>query len=230
MEKKRYIYAVGDVHGRFDLMQIAERRIDEHIASHDATAVVIFLGDYVDRGPQSKEVVERLMEMTKDNPSCIALKGNHEDMMIDAITGTGISLWWQNGGDATMTSYSNDVPMEHIDWMKDLPTMVKDDQGRVYVHAGLMPDVSADDQQDEWNLWIRDRFLNARADQFDVPHIVHGHTPYHYSKKPDAPELLPHRTNLDTAAFHTGILTIGVFDADEPGGPIEIIQVKGDFA
>lgn len=230
MTQNRFIYAIGDVHGRFDLMQIAERRIESHIHSHNAIGLIIFLGDYVDRGPQSRDVVERLMEMTKDNPSVIALKGNHEDMMVEAASGYGMSLWWQNGGDATMASYSNDIPQEHVDWMKALPTMVKDDQGRVYVHAGLMPDISADEQQDEWNLWIRDRFLNARADQFDVPHIVHGHTPYHPSKKPTEPELLSHRTNLDTAAFYTGVLTIGVFDADEPGGPIEIIQVKGDSA
>ena len=118
------------------------------------------------------------------------------------------------------------VPAEHIRWMSSLPRTTGD-QHRIYVHAGLMPGTPAHRQKDDTCLWIRERFLLGRPGDFEA-HIVHGHTPV-WEGKPDPaePELLEHRTNIDTGAFATGVLSVAVFDADRPGGPIEVLKITG---
>jgi serine/threonine protein phosphatase 1 len=118
------------------------------------------------------------------------------------------------------------IPGTHLAWMDALP-IIAFDPHRVYVHAGLMPDVSMNDQDETACLWIREKFLRAKADRFpDRKHIVHGHTPSWVGKPdPSKPELLPHRTNLDTGAYATGVLTVGVFDMAEPGGPVDTIAI-----
>ena len=112
-------------------------------------------------------------------------------------------------------------------WMSGLPRTTGDGH-RIYVHAGLMPGTPIHRQKEQTCLWIRERFLQAKASDFEA-HVVHGHTPI-WEGKPDPaePELLEHRTNLDTAAFATGVLSIAVFDAERPGGPIELLQVRGE--
>jgi serine/threonine protein phosphatase 1 len=223
---QRLTFAVGDVHGRFDLLLNAGAAIDAYAAGRPSR--VIFLGDYVDRGPESRAVIEYLMRLESDPTAAVTcLKGNHEAMMADACgRGIGLDLWCDNGGDATLRGYPDGVSREHVAWLDALPLMARDDH-RVYVHAGLMPGYAPDEQDEEWVLWIRDRFLRS-GDEWGV-HVVHGHTPV-WACKPIAsqPELLPHRTNLDTAAFHTGVLSVGVFDHDKPGGPIALISVSED--
>jgi serine/threonine protein phosphatase 1 len=216
-------FAVGDVHGRFDLLLKAADAITDYCAGRPSR--VIMLGDYVDRGPDSRAVIEWLMERQADPESALTcLKGNHEAMMVEACQEGGAVEWWcGNGGDATLRNYPDGVSRDHLAWMDELPLMARDDH-RVFVHAGLMPGFAVDEQTEETCLWIRERFLRA-GDDWGV-HVVHGHTPI-WACKPVAsqPELLPHRTNLDTAAFHTGILTVGVFDHDAPGGPIEVLTI-----
>ncbi|HWA60379.1 MAG TPA: hypothetical protein VG939_03350, partial [Caulobacteraceae bacterium] len=97
----------------------------------------------------------------------------------------------------------------------------------IYVHAGLAPKTPLGRQSEDVCLWIRERFLRARPKDLEA-HVVHGHTPV-WEGKPDftLPELLPHRTNLDTGAFASGVLTIGVFDPAEPGGPVEVLRAVG---
>lgn len=223
---QRLTFAVGDVHGRFDLLLKAADAINSHADGRPSR--VIMLGDYVDRGPDSRAVVEWLMERQADPEAALTcLKGNHEAMMVEACQERGPVQWWcDNGGGATLCNYPDGVSREHLDWMDALPLMARDDH-RVFVHAGLMPGFDLDQQEEETCLWIRDRFLRA-GDEWGV-HVVHGHTPI-WACKPDPakPELLPHRTNLDTAAFLTGVLTVGVFDADQPGGPIDLISVRED--
>ena len=229
-------YAVGDVHGRLDLLRRAVDAIAEHVG--DRPFRVVLLGDYVDRGPDSRGVIEFLIDLQR-RWSVVCLKGNHEELMIQAIADPGarrLERWLEYGGEETLRSYglSRDddlaagVPQEHLRWMAGLPRTTGDGH-RIYVHAGLMPGTPAHRQKDETCLWIRERFLQGRPGDFEA-HVVHGHTPV-WEGKPDPcePELLEHRTNIDTGAFATGVLTVAVFDADSPGGPIEILRVQGEW-
>jgi len=228
------IYAIGDVHGRLDLVLLAVEAISEHVGR--APFRVIFLGDYVDRGPESRGVIEFLMDLQQRWP-VTCLKGNHEDLMIQAVTNPGdgrLRRWLVNGGDQTLRSYGVDedgdlaaaIPRAHIRWMSGLPRTTGDEH-RIYVHAGLMPGTPVHKQKDETFLWIRERFLQAKASEFEA-HVVHGHTPVWQGKSdPAEPELLSHRTNLDTGAFATGVLSVGVFDAERPGGPVEVLKIRG---
>jgi serine/threonine protein phosphatase 1 len=227
-------YAIGDLHGRLDLLRAAVETIAKHVG--DRTFRVIFLGDYVDRGPDSRGVLEFLIDLQRRWP-VVCLKGNHEELMIQAVTEPGgrrLERWLEYGGDQTLKSYglakdddlAAGVPSEHIRWMSSLPRTTGD-RHRIYVHAGLAPGTPVHRQNDETCLWIRERFLLGRPGDFEA-HIVHGHTPV-WEGKPDPaePELLEHRTNLDTGAFATGVLAVGVFDATAPGGPVEVLMVKG---
>jgi len=228
-------YAVGDVHGRLDLLLRAVRAISEHVG--DGPFHVVFLGDYVDRGPDSRGVIEFLMALQRRWP-VVCLKGNHEELMIQAIADPAsrrLERWLEYGGDETLRSYglgkdddlTAGVPHEHLRWMAGLPPTTGD-RHRIYVHAGLLPGTPTHRQKDETFLWIRERFLQGRPGDFEA-HVVHGHTPV-WEGKPDAaePELLEHRTNIDTGAFATGVLTVAVFDANTPGGPIEVLKVRGE--
>jgi serine/threonine protein phosphatase 1 len=224
------IYAIGDIHGRFDLME----RAIAAIRAHDRRGArrLVFLGDYVDRGPRSREVVERLIGLPEEEDATV-LKGNHEDMMARALAPRNeawLRRWLANGGGETLASYGvketddpfHEVPEAHLAWMRGLPLTMSDGH-RIYVHAGLAPRIPLADQSAEACLWIREAFLRARAAELPA-HVVHGHTPYWREKpEPSLPELLPHRTNLDTGAFATGILSIGVFDPAAPGGPVEVL-------
>jgi len=223
---RRLVFAIGDIHGRRDLFEAALRAIADYGADEHKTAV--FLGDYVDRGPDSAGVVSRLMRLA--GPGFICLKGNHEAMMVEALgveRAQRLSFWLSNGGAETLDSYggATSVPFEQVQWLDRLPLWWADPH-RYYVHAGVEPGLAMEHQDDRALLWIRDRFLAAPAE--DLPrHIVHGHTP-RWAGKPDAalPELLPQRTNLDTGAWMTGVLSVGVFDEALAGGPIEVLSIR----
>ncbi len=223
---RRLVFAIGDIHGRRDLFEAALRAIAGYDGDEYKTAV--FLGDYVDRGPDSAGVVSRLMRLA--GPGFVCLKGNHEAMMVEALGpdgGRALSFWLSNGGTETLESYggATGVPVEQLDWLDRLPLWWADPH-RYYVHAGVEPGLAMERQDEKALLWIRDRFLIAPAE--DLPrHIVHGHTP-RWRGKPDPalPEVLPQRTNLDTGAWMTDVLSVGVFDEAIPGGPIEVLSVR----
>lgn len=228
----RFTYAVGDVHGRRDLLELAFEAIAAHAGARPHR--VVMLGDYVDRGPDSAGVIERLMRRARAG-DLVCLKGNHEDMMLRAVAGEDGALrsWLWNGGQETLKSYGartdddlrRAIPAAHLRWFAALPLTAADPY-RVFVHAGLEPEVPLDAQDEARLLWIRGPFLAASAEAF-AAHIVHGHTPQ-WEGKPDAgePELLGHRTNLDTGAWATGVLTAGLFDARTPGGPVEVLSIR----
>jgi serine/threonine protein phosphatase 1 len=227
-------YAVGDIHGRLDLLTSAVDAISRHV---DRPAFrVVFLGDYVDRGPDSRGVIDFLMELQREWP-VVCLKGNHEELMLQAVMQPGggrLERWLEYGGRSTLRSYGLDadsdlaagIPREHLRWMSALPRTTGD-RHRIYVHAGLMPGTPVHRQKDQTCLWIRERFLQARPGEFEA-HVVHGHTPL-WEGKPDPaePELLNHRTNIDTAAFATGVLSVAVFEGETPGGPVELLKIRG---
>src|SRR5258708_503819 len=141
-------YAVGDIHGRFDLLQRALVAIDDHAQSHQRDCRLVFLGDYVDRGPESRRVVETLMALEAAG-DCVCLKGTHEELMVEAVTRArrgAYARWCANGGRETLASYgvghaddpASVVPGAHVRWLTNLPLIARDPH-RIFVHAGLSP-------------------------------------------------------------------------------------------
>jgi serine/threonine protein phosphatase 1 len=224
---QRLTYAIGDIHGRLDLLRAAVAAITEH--ARGRVHEVICLGDYVDRGPASRGVIQTLMALTANAPwRC--LLGNHEDMMARSLRLRDRDLterWLDNGGDATLDSYSDRVPVAHLEWLESLP-LVHRDPHRLYVHAGVAPGTPVELQDKRTLVWIREAFLAAEASALPC-HVVHGHTPiWRMKPEPHVPERLPHRTNLDTGAYFTGVLSVGVFDDTVAGGPVEILSITVD--
>jgi serine/threonine protein phosphatase 1 len=224
----RRVYAIGDIHGRRDLLDGMIEQIRDDLAEYPIEhALAVTLGDYVDRGPDSRGVVERLAK----NPfptEFVALKGNHEDMLIRFLRDPSIGATWsRNGGLETLHSYGIDVgqmmrdrgyesaaaafekalPRAHMAFFASLRLSLS--VGRYFFcHAGVRPGVPFAHQREQDLLWIRDEFLRARTDFGKI--VVHGHTPSPF------PEIRPNRINIDTGAFITGRLTCAVLEAEQP--------------
>jgi serine/threonine protein phosphatase 1 len=214
-------YVIPDIHGRLDLLNDGLARIAEHAASQVGT--IVALGDYVNKGPNSKQVIDRLRVGPPDGWMLIPLKGNHDAMMVEALRyPSRMSCWLEKGGDAALESYGgklSNVPSADIKWLDKLP-LIHTDVHRLYVHAGVDPDVLLDQQTEKTLLW--NRYPDGFPVGFGSYHVVHGHDSF-----PDGPQLYGGRTNLDTRAWQTGRLVIGVFDDEKPGGPIDFISVTG---
>ncbi|AWN48217.1 serine/threonine protein phosphatase [Methylobacterium terrae] len=214
-------YAIGDVHGRADLLERLLARIEAHRAGRARR--LVFLGDAIDRGPDSARAVAILREIQAREPSSVTcLLGNHEAMLLDAVAGSNLDLWALNGGGTTLASFGvahpDELPREVVAWIAALPTL-HGDARRWYVHGGLDPAMRAHDSDRATRLWMREPFLSAGHDF--GRHVVHGHTP----TRDGLPELKAHRTNLDTGAVFGGPLTAGVFD-DRQGPPVDILTVR----
>jgi serine/threonine protein phosphatase 1 len=216
------IYAIGDIHGCYDKLQVLLAKIEAHVDMHGAGQPfrVVFLGDYVDRGPQSRAVVDLVRDRVSGRDAgggtWQALRGNHEQMLADAVlAGQDIGMWERNGGNATRASYSGYSTALHDDarWVAELPTRIETAH-HAFVHAGCKPSIALADQPDEVLLWIR----GWEDEDHDFgKHIVYGH---------DARDKLHLRrfsSGLDTGACYGGPLTCGVFDGSAPGGPIAIL-------
>jgi serine/threonine protein phosphatase 1 len=218
-------YAIPDLHGRCDLLNAAIERILDH--SRGVAAKAVTLGDYIDRGPESRQVMERLVNWSSKALPLVALKGNHEAMMWECCKNLSETGWWlKNGGDQTLSSYGQSaatlqvsaVPAAHLDWIARLPSMHVDEH-RIFVHAGVEADIPLNHQSDQILLWKR--YPDAFKKGHGRHHVVHGH-----DAKPDGPILTKGRTNLDTLAWKTGRLAIGVFEDGIPGGPSEILEIN----
>jgi serine/threonine protein phosphatase 1 len=214
-------YVIPDLHGRDDLLGEALAEIAAR--ARDNAGVIVTIGDYVDKGPQCKEVINRLLSGMAEGWRLVALKGNHDVMMVEALRDPRkMDSWLGKGGDAALASYGGDpaaVPHAHIAWLDRLRLMHLDTY-RLYVHAGVDPDIPLD-RQSEATLLCK-RYPKGFSAGYGERHVVHGH-----DNDPDGPLLFEGRTNLDTAAWRTGRLTVGVFDDDRPGGPVDFILVKG---
>lgn len=201
-------YAVGDIHGSLPKLQRLMARCEEHAGGRPATFV--FLGDYIDRGPDSAGVVRYIMELqARLADRVIALKGNHEAMLIAVVDGvTPEAFWLTQGGAQTLASYgvirARDLPRQHLDWMHAL-RLHYDDGRRFFVHAGVDPQRPLTAQDENDLIWIREPFLSDNRDYGRL--IVHGHTPL----EGDAPDLRDNRLDLDTGAVFGGRLTAAVF-------------------
>ncbi|MGZ5871807.1 MAG: metallophosphoesterase [Bradyrhizobium sp.] len=213
-------YVIPDIHGRYDLLCDG---LAEIAARSRGSGIIVTIGDYVDKGPDSKGVVDRLLTGIGEGCSLVALKGNHDALMVDALRDTSkMAAWIAKGGDTALASYGGDpasVPQAHIDWLDGLG-LTYVDAHRLYVHAGVDPEIPLERQSEETLLWKR--YPKGFPDGFGELHVVHGH-----DNCPDGPLLYKGRTNLDTLAWRTGRLTIGVFDDARPGGPFDFIVIKG---
>lgn len=235
---ERIYYAIGDVHGEFERLVALHEAIDAHWKSFGGgrPATVLHVGDYVDRGPDSRGVIDYLM-MLQSKPdlrkeiSIVCLLGNHERMMIDAIESgehSRLMQWLMNGGEATVESYRRHapagtqlaeiVPREHVDWLKSLPLQHVDrDVNLLFVHAGVQPDKYPKGDEEVF-LWTRSpKFMNDSKwpanPELDGLTVVHGHTP----TDDHAPYAGDRRVNLDTGACYGGPLTAAVFkDGEKP--------------
>jgi len=219
------LYAVGDIHGQDHLLTslLAKIHADADLQDCDRR-ILVFVGDYIDRGPASKSVVDRVIAGSSELET-VALRGNHEQMLLEFLSDPEFwSVYRRLGGAETLMSYGVErdfvlapgaegaairdsflsmFPEEHYDFLRSL-SLSYDCGDYHFVHAGVRPGVPLHLQTDEDRLWIRDEFLTA-GDVFGGRVIVHGHTP-----KRD-PENLGFRVGVDTGAYMTGRLTAARF-------------------
>jgi serine/threonine protein phosphatase 1 len=211
-------FAIGDVHGCFTKLDNLMHRCAEFAGSRPHRFVL--LGDYIDRGPESRAVIRRLRRLTEQQPGdVVCLMGNHEDMLMSAIGNPSDVNWWlDNGGDATLASYGvtsiKDLPADDIEWIRNLP-LCHDDDLRFFVHAGIDPIAPLDRQDRHTMLWTRQRYSDALdPGRF----VVHGHTPL----RSEFPEQRPYRLNLDTGAVYGGPLSAAAF-MDDRATPVALL-------
>ena len=226
-----FSYAIPDLHGRADLLRDALGAIAAR--SGGAALTLVLLGDYVDKGPGSRQVIEALMALQAAPPPgwlVICLKGNHDLMMCNAVRDPATrDDWLGKGGEPALASYGTTsaqdvaaIPETHVAWLENLALMHAD-RHRVFVHAGVDPAVPLEQQSERTLLWKR--YPAGFTEGFGERHVVHGH-----DRSRDGPLRFAGRTNLDTMAWSTGRLVVGVFDDDLPGGPVDLIEVKGPAA
>lgn len=207
-------FVVSDIHGESALLD----KCLVAIQSRAASGTVIFTGDYIDRGPDSCGVIQRLIDGPPDGFAWRFIRGNHEDFALEAYDGGDPACWLSNGGYNALRSYPGmQIALHHIEWVRTLPRLLWDDL-RVYTHAGVSEAHELDEQPEAITQWFR--YPKGADVGYRGRHVVHGHTP-----QANGPELYQNRTNLDTGGVFTGRMCIGVFDDVTPG-PIEIIEVK----
>jgi serine/threonine protein phosphatase 1 len=221
------IYAVGDVHGRADLLANLHKRIVKDAEKvSESRRVIVYLGDYVDRGPDSAGVIDHLIDSRLPDFEQVFLMGNHEEFFLQFLDDPTVGAHWvSNGGDATLSSYGvetgdgneadmtalceqlrQNMPKKHLAFLEELAVTHREGD-YLFVHAGIRPGVPLERQSDEDLLWIREPFLDAAdAREFIV---VHGHTPV------KAPEVHDNRIAVDTGAVWSGRLTAVVLHEQE---------------
>lgn len=211
-------FAIGDIHGCYEQLQSMLRAIQWR---HPEGGTIVLLGDYVDRGPRSKDVLDFLStDLNYMQWKVICLKGNHEHMMVLAHEREDLyaPMWLRNGGQTTILSYGMKVPKNHLDWCNALP-LYYEDEHRIFVHAGIQDYLPMAAQEDEVLMWHR-YHDDVPNHVFGEKHLVHGHTP-----SASNPRTISNRTNIDSGCVFGNHLTCAVFDNDIPGPPIDFIQV-----
>jgi serine/threonine protein phosphatase 1 len=204
---------VGDIHGCYKELKQLIVDLEDNQEYNKDTDRLIFLGDYIDRGKDSYQVVQYIKELQKNNDNVIALMGNHEQMCIDFMTQNTESWLW-NGYGVTLDSYGNYAKLEKdIEWMKKLP-LYYEDEHFVYVHAGINPNKPLKENSDYELLWERENFLYNRT-KFDKT-VVFGHTP----SLTVMGGYKPYRTSagnigIDTGCVFGGYLTALIIEDDK---------------
>ncbi len=221
------VYAIGDIHGRRDLLVRLHDLILEDAASHSGDKQIVYLGDYLDRGLDSKGVLDLLIQQPLPGFAATYLMGNHEQAVLEFLSNTAIcESWLAFGGSATLHSYgvpfdvvqptesdyralqaafARALPAEHLAFLQALePSFMLD--GYFFAHAGIRPGIAPENQHPADLLWIRDEFLDSAADHGHV--IVHGHSISF------EPELRGNRIGIDTGAYATGVLSCVVLEGE----------------
>ena len=224
---KMRLYIIGDIHGRADLLDRMVEKIQNDVAQYgEVESLTVTLGDYVDRGPDSRGVLERLSRNPFPMPY-VGLRGNHEALMEAFLKDASIANHWRRlGGLETLHSYGVPIhelmvgkgfeaaaralkaaiPQSHLRFLSSLESYVT--IGKLFLcHAGVRPDVPLERQKVEDLMWIRDEFLKSEVEFGKI--IIHGHTPMEW------PEVRRNRVNIDTGAFSTGRLTCLVIDGEQ---------------
>jgi len=217
------IYAIGDIHGRDDLLTVLmEKIVADSAACAGGSPVLVYLGDYIDRGTASDRIIETLTAPPPAGFLAHYLMGNHEEMMLQFIDGdNNNTVWLRNGGIQTLEAYGcrnlddNEtlrkdllagLPSHHLEFLRSLKS--KHQEGDyLFVHAGLKPGVAIADQSDTDMKWIRTAFLESKEDFGKI--VVHGH-----SISPE-PQVRANRIGIDTGAYRTGVLTCLVLEGAE---------------
>lgn len=208
-------YGVGDIHGMRGLLDNLLDLIEADAAASDERAVVVFLGDLVNRGPSSRQVLERLMEgPRRSGDRWITLRGNHDQLLLDAVAGkseAAFRQWMQKGGIETLASYGvgrkeaslsrarRAIPLEHLSFLDGLPFYFRAG-AHLFVHAGIDPRRPFDRQSEAAMMTIREPFL--RESHLLPFTVVHGHVP-----SPGGPVVAAQRIGVDTGAYASGVLT-----------------------
>lgn len=214
------LYAIGDIHGRSDLLDSLIARIESDDASRNGARVSwVFLGDFIDRGPDSVGVVDRLIAFADTHPGTAFLMGNHEEVLLRAADGDtrAASLFHRIGGRETLLSYGVDpdtydnaglaelcaliaarVPVAHMNFLRDLK-LFHQSGDYLFVHAGIRPEVALEEQQGSDLRWIREEFLGYRGDHGRM--VVHGHS------ISTAVDVQRNRIGIDTGAYASDCLT-----------------------
>jgi serine/threonine protein phosphatase 1 len=222
------VYAIGDIHGRSDLLREINQLIHEDAYARQAPRnVVIYLGDYVDRGPESREVIDLLLDRKLPGFECLHLMGNHEDIFLRFLADADVGpAWLDYGGGPTLLSYGvrlpdprsardllraqeelrRAVPERHVRFLRGLPP-AHSEGDFFFVHAGVRPGVPLEAQSSQDLIWIRGDFLQSKAEFGKI--VVHGHSIR------ERPEICRNRIGIDTGAFASGTLTCLVLEGEE---------------
>ncbi len=196
------IFAVGDIHGTFDKLVLL---LDRLVIDWERDCL-LFIGDYVDRGPQPYAVVERLVALRREHPGTIFLRGNHEEMLLNYLAGRDRFLYLANGGQRTLDDYRRHgpdgrwppIPAEHMEFFES--TVFCHETGdHIFVHAGLRPGVPLERQLSEDLVWIREEFIRSACDF--GRRVVFGHTPF------SRPWVEANKIGIDTGAVYGNKLT-----------------------
>lgn len=222
------LYAIGDIHGRDDLLAELLMQIEvDNKARPPAHTVLVFLGDLINRGEASRAVVERVMSLDQGTHACVFLRGNHEQLLLDVIDGKRgmVPIFHRAGARATMISYGVDpteydawdfeelqrqiqavIPSRHVEFIRKFDTLYQNGD-YLFVHAGIRPGVPLDEQRKADIIWIRQEFTESDLDHGAL--VIHGH-----SITPVA-DIRPNRIGIDTGAYASGILTAIAIEADK---------------
>lgn len=228
MEPGLRVYAIGDIHGHYNLLQQMHQKIAADLQQRPCErAIEIFLGDYVDRGPQPSEVFDHLMYAKPAAHERICLSGNHEKSVLEFLDEPEWLIRWSRSGAldtlkaygveleqplteeicrAAQPRFAANFPPEQKSFIETLPLSVSFGD-YFFVHAGVRPGIPLDRQDPEDLVWIRYDFLDSEEEHGKL--IVHGHTPHEHV------EIKPNRINIDTMAYSTGALTCLVLEGDQ---------------
>lgn len=203
MSSDAKIFAVGDIHGCLDKLIALLDLIPIQLGRD----TLVFMGDYIDRGSHSKEVVDRLIELGQSQSKVFFLKGNHEVMLLKYLSGADKSTYLLNGGLATLESYKQGcpyrdikkcIPESHMTFYTNLLLSLEIGE-YIFVHAGVRPGISMDEQEERDMLWIREEFVSS-TDNFGKK-VIFGHTPFAH------PLVSPNKIGVDTGAGYGSVLT-----------------------